>query len=356
MFISVYRPQLDLSRVSYCPVLRAAVRLTTSFRSCRLLEFGGFVVDGNSLVEDSQHSFATLIKPANLAAITRRSIACNHITQAMVARAPTFRSVAQQIFDLLDGRTWLGHNIVRFDIPQLTKHFQAAGLSPPQPAGVIDTLSLLKSHFGRRTSDLKMASLGRFFGQGEEKHRAMADARMTLNVIKHAGALLLLEQVDQVKTVKDEHLDIAGVGGNQQKETEGALEEGKQQGVEQEVEEEDISSPQMSVAVQPLLQPKSSDGRHSATLDPAADTIVSNHCAQIEKPQEQPVLELTAAATEVASNGLTDAQHLKVARNRARAMERRAKKLAERLRLVLWQQQQQQLEQQQQQQQQQQQH
>ena len=95
------------------------------------------MVDGNSLVEDSRHSFATLIKPANLAAITRRSIACNHITQAMVARAPMFRSVARQIFDLLDGRTWLGHNIVRFDIPQLTKHFKQIAFLKELPLGVL---------------------------------------------------------------------------------------------------------------------------------------------------------------------------------------------------------------------------
>ena len=94
------------------------------------------VVDGNSLVEVPRLSYETLVRPDDLATISKRSIACNHITQKMVARAPTFRSVAQRIFDMLNGRIWLGHNIVRFDIPQLRKHFDLAGLAAPQPAGV----------------------------------------------------------------------------------------------------------------------------------------------------------------------------------------------------------------------------
>ena len=167
---------------------------TWRLSGCSLLEFGALVVDGNSLVEYPQLSFETLVRPDDLKTITKRSIDCNHITAAMVAQAPAFQSVAQQIFDILDGKIWLGHNIVQFDIPQLTKQFDLAGLPVPQPIGVIDTLPLLREHFGKRAGDMKMASLGRFFGLGEEEHRALADARMTMEVVKHAGALLFLEE------------------------------------------------------------------------------------------------------------------------------------------------------------------
>ena len=162
------------------------------------------VVDGNSLVEYPELSFETLVRPDDLNAITKRSIDCNHITAAMVAHAPAFRSVAQQIFDVLDGRIWLGHNIVQFDIPHLTRHFELAGLPVPQPLGVIDTLPLLREHFGKRAGNMTMASLGRFFGQGEEEHRALADARMTMEVVKHAGALLFLEERSVFPTLDPE--------------------------------------------------------------------------------------------------------------------------------------------------------
>lgn len=220
----------------------------------------------------------------------------------MVARAPSFRSVAQKIFEMLDGRTWLGHNIVRFDIPQLTKHFEAAGLRTPRPAGVIDTLSLLKTHFGKRAGDLKMASLGRFFGQGEEQHRALADARMTLNVIKHAGAVLFLER-STAEASKEACFDS-----------------------------EDIV--QQPIAVHELQRLECSDTAAGKVALDAPDGCSYAQAEQQDGTQDSEQGN-AAATTEVTSGGLTDAQREQVARNRARAMELRTKKLSERLRLLL---------------------
>ena len=39
-----------------------------------------------------------------------------------------------------------------------------------------------------------MASLGHFFGLGVEEHRALADARMTLEVLRNAGCICFLER------------------------------------------------------------------------------------------------------------------------------------------------------------------
>eukprot|EP01047_Picozoa_sp_COSAG01_P099670 COSAG01_NODE_29646_length_633_cov_0.855805_1_plen_187_part_10 len=60
---------------------------------------------------------------------------------------------------------------------------------------MIDTLPLLRSHFGKhRAGDLKLSSLGHHFRLGEEKHRALADARMTLDVLRGAATVLCLEE------------------------------------------------------------------------------------------------------------------------------------------------------------------
>ena len=159
-----------------------------------LLEFGVIVVDSRTLVEDPRLKFSTLVKPPNLKAITKRSIACNSITADVVSDAPVFAEVANRIHRALDGRIWVGHNIAAFDVKIINEQFEAIGQVAPKPAGMIDTLVLFRKHFGKRAGDLKMASLGRYFGQGIEQHRALADAQMTLNVLRNASAVLFLEQ------------------------------------------------------------------------------------------------------------------------------------------------------------------
>lgn len=147
--------------------------------------------------------------------------------------------MAGRIYGALHGRIWAGHNIVAFDMKRIVECFSQAQLrcalacmvlarvlacrslfhrrgmsherhtesvvialccwgcsrSPPTPAGVIDTLPLLRSHFGKhRAGDLKLSSLGHHFRLGEEKHRALADARMTLGVLRGAATVLFLEE------------------------------------------------------------------------------------------------------------------------------------------------------------------
>mmetsp|Transcript_29766 Transcript_29766/g.58954 ORF Transcript_29766/g.58954 Transcript_29766/m.58954 type:complete len:105 (-) Transcript_29766:1098-1412(-) len=65
----------------------------------------------------------------------------------------------------------------------------------PRAVGVIDTLPLLRAHFGKGRDDgLSMAALGRYFGYGEEEHRALADSWMTHAVLRNAAVVLWLEE------------------------------------------------------------------------------------------------------------------------------------------------------------------
>jgi hypothetical protein len=58
--------------------------------------------------------------------------------------------------ELLTGRVWAGHNIVRFDSARIREAFAEIGRLPPQPKGMIDTLPLLTQRFGRRAGDMKV--------------------------------------------------------------------------------------------------------------------------------------------------------------------------------------------------------
>lgn len=94
----------------------------TTIPATDIIEFGAIRIDKRSFLEKGTYS--TLIHSkkvrlkkkkkkklqqfANPAAIkvTKRSTACNGITGAMLTNAPSFDSVANAIFELMDGKIW----------------------------------------------------------------------------------------------------------------------------------------------------------------------------------------------------------------------------------------------------------
>nr|POE83760.1 protein nen4 [Quercus suber] len=118
---------------------------------------------------------------------------CDGITRAAVANAPSFEQVADKIFSILNGRVWAGHNIQRFDCIRIKEAFADIGRPAPEPVGMIDSLGVLTEMFGRRSGNMKMASLATYFGLGQQKHRSLDDARMNLEVLKHCATVLFLE-------------------------------------------------------------------------------------------------------------------------------------------------------------------
>ncbi|CAN6299472.1 unnamed protein product [Urochloa humidicola] len=168
-----------------------------------LLEFGAILVCPRRLVEVA--SYATLVRPADPAsAVSAASVRCNGITRDAVSGAPPFRDVADAVYDLLHGRVWAGHNIVRFDSARIREAFTEIGRPPPEPKALIDTLPLLTQRFGRRAGDMKMASLANYFGLGKQRHRSLDDVRMNLEVLKYCATVLFLEaSLPEVLTVEN---------------------------------------------------------------------------------------------------------------------------------------------------------
>ncbi|MGB9499090.1 MAG: exonuclease domain-containing protein [Dissulfuribacterales bacterium] len=163
--------------------------IETTIPSTDIIEFGAIVLDKAGLYEND--SYSTLIQSNK---ISDWSIDCNGITMEMVKDAPTFEDVADNIFNILHNRIWAGHNITRFDNPLIIKHFKKIGRKPPEPIGIIDTLPLLQKTFGPRGGNLKMETLGNYFGLGKERHRAIADCQMTIEVLKKCSMTLFLEE------------------------------------------------------------------------------------------------------------------------------------------------------------------
>lgn len=156
-----------------------------------ILEFGSILVCPRKLVE--LESYETLVRPHDLSLISTLSVRANGITADAVVSAPTFSEIADKVYDILHGRIWAGHNIIRFDCVRLREAFAQINRPPPEPKGTIDSLALLTQRFGRRAGNMKMATLADYFGLGKQSHRSLDDVRMNLEVLKYCATVLFLE-------------------------------------------------------------------------------------------------------------------------------------------------------------------
>lgn len=165
--------------------------IETTIDPNEIIEFGAIVLDIDGFYEIE--SYSTLIYSDK---VDEKSIAFNGITQEMLEDAPTFEEVSDKIFHILNNRIWAGHNIIEFDNKFIFGSFGKIGKQAPRYLDIIDTLPLLRKTFGRRTPDqrMKMASLGNYFALGQERHRALEDVKMTIEVLKNCSLTLFLEQ------------------------------------------------------------------------------------------------------------------------------------------------------------------
>ncbi|KAI3412417.1 Exonuclease domain-containing protein [Psidium guajava] len=164
---------------------------TRSGQRFAILEFGSILVCPRKLVE--LESYSTLVRPSDLSLISSLSVRCNGINPDAVVSAPTFAEIADKVHDILHGRIWAGHNILRFDCARIREAFAEIGRPAPEPKGTIDSLALLTQKFGRRAGDMKMATLATYFGLGQQTHRSLDDVRMNLEVVKYCATVLFLE-------------------------------------------------------------------------------------------------------------------------------------------------------------------
>ncbi|EXB38557.1 Uncharacterized protein L484_008585 [Morus notabilis] len=163
---------------------------TRSGQGFAILEFGAILVCCRKLIE--LQSYSTLVRPSDLSLISSLSVRCNGISRNAVISAPTFNDIAERVYDILHGRIWAGHNILRFDCARIREAFADIGRPAPEPKGTIDSLALLTERFGRRAGDMKMATLATYFGLGKQTHRSLDDVRMNLEVLKYCATVLFL--------------------------------------------------------------------------------------------------------------------------------------------------------------------
>jgi DNA polymerase III epsilon subunit-like protein len=130
----------------------------------------------------------TLIKPTR--PISAEASAYNGITNAMLASAPSWLEVAEQYAAIVAGRTVVAYNAA-FDARLLRQTHQLHGIAAP----VLTTACLMRMYakwhgeYDRDRDDwrwLKLIEAATDCGVAEDgAHRALADARMTLGVLRY---------------------------------------------------------------------------------------------------------------------------------------------------------------------------
>ncbi len=140
----------------------------------RIVEIGLLRVEGGREV-----TFESFVNPRR--PISPGASAVHGITQEMVAMAPGFGDLADQLWRLVDGAVLVGHN-VPFDWSFLNAERRSLGL-PPLENPLIDTLTLARRYFAfpRNTLEAVAFELGL---ETPVRHRALADALTTWEVLK----------------------------------------------------------------------------------------------------------------------------------------------------------------------------
>lgn len=163
--------------------------------SCEITEIGAVKVRGGAVLGE----FQSLVRPS--AGIPPFISVLTGITDAMVASAPPVSTVLPAFLDFSRGAVLVAHN-APFDVGFLRRN--AERLDRPWPgAAVLDTARLARRALTRdEAPNCKLSTLAALFRAGTEpRHRALADARATVDVL-HG----LLERVGSLGVASLEEL------------------------------------------------------------------------------------------------------------------------------------------------------
>lgn len=166
---SLFLPQSFI----HSPMLFAIVDIETtggSARNAGITEIAVLVHNGYQVVD----TFHTLLNPQQY--IPTYITGLTGIDEAMVADAPTFEEIAQELLDLLEDKVFVAHN-VNFDYGFIREAFSSIGISYESPK--LCTVQLSRKAFPGFPS----YSLGRICEHLrihiQDRHRAFGDAEAT---------------------------------------------------------------------------------------------------------------------------------------------------------------------------------
>ncbi|WP_125572485.1 exonuclease domain-containing protein [Lacticaseibacillus songhuajiangensis] len=130
------------------------------------------------------------------------------IDDETVKGSPSIAEVISNFTNFAEGLPFVGHNIIRFDIP-----FLIANGFYQKDIEALDTWNLaVKSDFPEELPNLKLATLKLYFGLRNASHNALEDCKTNMIVYKHLrdGDLQRVELPPLPQTLKGLRFGITG--------------------------------------------------------------------------------------------------------------------------------------------------
>lgn len=147
------------------------------YRGDRITEIAAWCLDGSGRVIES---LETLVNPER--PIPPAVTALTRITQEMVADAPRFHEIAEQVHRLLEGRVFVAHNAA-FDWSFVCRELEWA--TGRAPTGKVLCTVRLSRRVVPEVRSRSLDALTEYFGvENEARHRAYGDARATVEVLR----------------------------------------------------------------------------------------------------------------------------------------------------------------------------
>jgi DNA polymerase-3 subunit epsilon len=158
----------------------------------RILEVGIVLLEGGEIVEE----WSTLVHPGRR--VPSAIAAFTGIDDSMVATAPRFEDVAEDVRRRLDGRLFVAHN-ARFDYGFLRTEFRRLGVRFSAP--VLCTVRLSRTLFAEHARHNLDTLMERFGLACSARHRALGDAQVLPALLaameRHRGHPTLHEAVTE---------------------------------------------------------------------------------------------------------------------------------------------------------------
>ena len=166
---------------------------------CGITEIGAVKICGGEELAE----FATLVNPGQ--AVPPYITVLTGITEAMLAPAPKLAEVLPAFLEFARGAVWVAHN-APYDVGFLRAACAHFGYPWPHPK-VLDTAALARRALTRdEVPNRRLGTLAAHFGTRTPSHRALADARATVDVL-HAlfarlGSLKVFTLGDAIELAK----------------------------------------------------------------------------------------------------------------------------------------------------------